>query len=58
MLEGYNQAKTTKEYIIQYFAFYYNSAYIVYKDAKYSINQQLKKLILNQAKAIQELENK
>ena len=29
--------KTTKEYLIRHFAFYYNSAYKVYKDAKYSI---------------------
>ena len=36
-----NYIKTTREYLIRYFAFYYNSAYRVYKDAKYSIGQQL-----------------
>ena len=31
-----NQIKVTKEYSIQYFAFYYNNIYKVHKDAKYS----------------------
>ena len=39
--QDYNQVKATKEYLIRYFAFYYNSAYKVYKDAKYSIKQWL-----------------
>ena len=32
-----NHIKTTKEYLIRHFAFCYNSAYKVYKDAKYGI---------------------
>ena len=32
-----NHAKATKKYLIRHFAFYYNSTYKVYKDAKYSI---------------------
>ena len=35
MLGDYNQAKVIKEYTIWHFTFCYNSAYIVYKDAKY-----------------------
>ena len=31
-----NQVKAIKEYLIKYFAFYYNSIYRVYKDTKYS----------------------
>jgi hypothetical protein len=36
ILEDNNQIKGTREYLIKYFTFYYNSAYTVYKDAKYS----------------------
>ena len=36
-----NHIKAIREYLIRYFAFYYNSAYKVYKNAKYSIRQQL-----------------
>ena len=32
-----NYIKAIKEYLIRHFAFYYNSAYKVYKDAKYNI---------------------
>ena len=32
-----DQVKAIREYLIKYFAFYYNSACKVYKDAKYSI---------------------
>ena len=53
-----DQIKVIKEYLIKYFTFYYNSAYKVYKDAKYSIGQQLQELELNHAKATQELDNK
>ena len=31
-----NYIKAIKKYLIRYFAFYYNSAYRVHKDAKYS----------------------
>ena len=30
-----DQVKATREYLIKHFAFYYNSAYRVHKDAKY-----------------------
>ena len=36
----------TKECLINYFAFYYNNAYQVYKDAKYSVSYQLQELKL------------
>ena len=36
MLRDDNQVKVIKEYLIKYFAFYYNSIYKVHKDAKYS----------------------
>ena len=35
-LRGDNQAKTTRECLIKYFTFCYNSIYKVYKDTKYS----------------------
>ena len=35
MLRNNNQVKVIKECLIKYFAFYYNSACRVYKDAKY-----------------------
>ena len=35
-----NYIKIIKEYLIRYFAFYYNSAYKVHKDAKYSIGSK------------------
>ena len=35
------QVKVIRECLIKHFTFYYNSAYAVYKDAKYSIGQQL-----------------
>ena len=38
MLRDNNYIKATKKYLIKYFAFYYNSACKVYKDAKYSVN--------------------
>ena len=37
MLQDNNYAKVIKEYSIKHFAFYYNSAYKVYKDAKYGV---------------------
>jgi hypothetical protein len=35
ILENNNQIKGMREYIIKHFTFYYNSACIVYKNAKY-----------------------
>ena len=32
-----NYIKIIREYLIKYFAFYYNSVYKVYKDAKYGV---------------------
>ena len=40
MAQNNNYIKVTKEYLIKYFAFYYNSAYKVYKDTKYGVGQQ------------------
>ena len=37
MLRDNNRVKAIKEYLIKHFAFYYNSACRVYKDAKYSV---------------------
>ena len=36
MARNNNYIKATKKYLIRHFAFYYNSVYKVYKDAKYS----------------------
>ena len=47
-----NYIKAIREYSIKYFAFYYNSAYKVYKDAKYSIKWWPQGLKLNYTKAI------
>ena len=33
----HNRVKVIREYLIKHFAFYYNNAYKVYKDAKYGI---------------------
>ena len=53
-----NHIKVIKECLIKHFAFCYNSAYKVHKDAKYGIEQQLQELELSHAKATQELDNK
>ena len=37
MAQNNNYIKVIKKYLIRYFAFYYNSAYKVHEDAKYSI---------------------
>ena len=58
MAQNNDYIKIIKEYLIKYFAFYYNSAYRVHKDAKYSIGQQLQELKSSHAKAIQELDDK
>ena len=39
ILRNNNQVKATREYLIKYFIFYYNSIYKVYKDTKYSIGK-------------------
>ena len=41
MAQNNNYVKATREYLIKYFAFYYNSAYRVYKDTKYGVGQWL-----------------
>jgi hypothetical protein len=38
ILENNNQIKGIRECLIKHFTFCYNSAYTVYKDAKYSIS--------------------
>ena len=57
MLRDDDQVKVTRECLIKYFAFYYNSACKVHKDTKYSAGQWLQELKLNYAKAIKELDN-
>ena len=37
MLRNNDQVKAIREYLIKYFAFYYNSACRVYEDTKYSV---------------------
>ena len=37
MSQNNNQVKVIRKYLIKYFAFYYNSACKVYKDAKYGV---------------------
>ena len=46
-IEEKEEFKGTQEYIVKYFAFYYNNIYQVYKEAKYSINYQPKELKLD-----------
>ena len=58
MSQDNDYIKAIKKYLIKYFAFYYNSAYRVYKDAKYGVKQWPQKLELSHTKAIQELDNK
>ena len=57
MAQNNNYIKAIKEYLIKYFAFYYNSACRVHEDAKYSIGQWLQELELSHAKATQELDD-
>jgi hypothetical protein len=38
MLENSDQIKGIRECLTKYFAFYYNSIYTAYKDAKYGIS--------------------
>ena len=53
-----NYIKVIREYLIRHFAFYYNSAYRVHKDAKYGIRWWPQKPKSSHAKATQELDNK
>ena len=52
-----DHVKVIREYLIKHFAFYYNSAYRVHENAKYSIGQWLQELELSYAKATQELDD-
>jgi hypothetical protein len=47
ILKNEDWIKGIRECLIKYFAFYYNSACAVYKNAKYSIGWWLQKLALN-----------
>ena len=57
MAQNNNYIKVIKKYLIRYFAFCYNSAYKVHKDAKYGTGQQLQEPESSHAKAIQELDD-
>ena len=57
MLKDNDRVKVIKECLIKHFAFYYNSACKVYKDAKYGTGQWLQELEPNHAKAIKELDD-
>ena len=35
-----------RDYVVKHFAFYYNNVYLVYKEAKYSVNYWLQELDL------------
>ena len=58
MSKNNDHIKAIREYLIKYFAFYYNSVYKVRENTKYSIKQWPQKLKLDYAKATQELDNK
>ena len=53
-----NYIKATKEYLIRHFAFYYNSAYKVHKDAKYGVGWWPQEPKSSHAKTTQELDDK
>ena len=57
ILKDDDWVKVIKEYLIKYFAFYYNSACRVYKDTKYGAGWWLQELEINHAKAIRELDD-
>ena len=40
MAQNNNYIKAIEKYLIRHFAFYYNSVYKVYKDAKYGTKEQ------------------
>ena len=52
-----NYIKAIRECLIRHFAFCYNSACKVHKDAKYGTRWQLQELELSHAKATQELDD-
>jgi hypothetical protein len=52
MLEDDNQIKGIRECLIKHFIFYYNSAYIVYKNIKYGASWWPQELELNYISAI------
>ena len=58
MSRNNNYIKAIRECLIKHFTFYYNSAYKVHEDAKYSIGWWLQELKLNYAKAIKKPNNK
>ena len=58
MAQNNNYIKVIKKYLIRHFAFYYNSVYRVYKNAKYNIGWQPQELELSHAKATQKLDDK
>ena len=58
MSQNNNYIEVIRKRLIKHFTFQYNSAYRVYKDAKYSIGQWPQKLKLDYAKAILKLDNK
>ena len=41
-IKSKEEFKGTQEYIVKYFAFYYNSVYQIYKEVKYNISYWLK----------------
>ncbi len=45
-IESKEEFKGTEEYIVKYFAFYYNNVCQIYKKAKYSASYWLKELCL------------
>ena len=57
ILRDNNRVKVTIKCLIKHFAFYYNSACRVYKEAKYGAGQWPQEPELNHAKAIKELDN-
>ena len=53
-IEEKEEFKGTQEYIVKHFTFYYNNAYQIYKEAKYSASYQLKELKPDTFKGIEE----
>ena len=57
MLKNDDRVKAIREYLIKHFAFYYNSACRVYKDAKYGAKWWPQEPESNHAKATRELDD-
>ena len=53
-IESKEEFKGIKEYTVKHFAFYYNNACQIYKEAKYSISYWLKEPKLNMFKGTEE----